>query len=227
MKRHEKQFSLVAVSARTSIGSLDKQKETVHSPAVSEVGKKQPGTTHTNNATFHRRYQKALVHCFKCKKVEHYARDCPSSGGKVEAPGQSSAKSAVLTATPVDTESALSSLSNEQLEQQLAQQKLSTKVSEIQSASTDSANVHVVKANSVVSDVVGSTPHLDLLLGDVSVSALIDSGSQSTIISRKLLHKTVRKAHSGGKPLPSLKVPVVKLFGKGGNNDCGQLDITA
>ena len=64
-------------------------------------------------------------------------------------------------------------------------------------------------------------------MGNVSVSALIDSGSQSTIISRELLHNTARKAHSGGKPLPSLKVPVVKLFGKGGNDDCRQLDITA
>ena len=56
-------------------------------------------------------------------------------------------------------------------------------------------------------------------MGDVSVSALVDSGSQSTIISRELLHKI--------KPLPSLKVPTVKLFGKGGDDDCRQLDITA
>ena len=35
------------------------------------------------------------------------------------------------------------------------------------------------------------------------------------------------KAHSGGKSLPSLKVPTVKLFGKGGDDDCRQLDITA
>ena len=203
--RHEKQFSEVAVSARKSIGSADKQKETVHSPTVSEAGKKQPGTTRrTNNATFHRRYQKALVHCFKCKKVGHYARNCPSNGGKVEAPGQSSAKSAVLTATPVETGSALSSLSIEQLEQQLAQWKLSLEVSEMQSASTDSANVHVVKANSVGTDVVGSAPHLDLPVGDVNASALVDSGSQSTIISGEFLHKIARKAHSGGTPLPSL-----------------------
>ena len=64
-------------------------------------------------------------------------------------------------------------------------------------------------------------------MGDVSVSALIDSGSQSTFISREHLHKIARKAHSGGKPLPSLKVPTVKLFGKGGDDDCRQLDITA
>ena len=88
------------------------------------------------------------------EKVGPYPRVCPSCGGKVEAPGQSSAKSAILTATPVETESALSSLSIEQLGQQLAQWKLSAGVSEMQSASTDSADVHVVKANSVGTDVV-------------------------------------------------------------------------
>ena len=91
-------------------------------------------------------------------------------------------------------------------------------MSEMQSASTDRADLHVVKANSVVTDVVGSNRHLDLS-GDVSVSALIDSESQSTIISRELLHKIARKARSGGKPLPSLKVPTVKLFGKDGDDD--------
>ena len=89
----------MAVSARKSIGSVDKQKETVHSHTVSEVGKEQPGTTHrTNNATFHRRYQKLWFIVSSVRRL----RDCPSSGGKVEAPGQSSAN-AFLTATPVDT----------------------------------------------------------------------------------------------------------------------------
>ena len=146
MERHEKQFSEVALSARKSNASVDKQKETSHPPTVSEVNKEQSRTTwQTGNSIIsHKQYQKASVQCFQCKKLGHYARDCPLNNSKMEAHGQSSAKSAVLTATPVETESALSSLSIEQLEEQLAQRKLSTEVSQMQSASTDSAEVRVV-----------------------------------------------------------------------------------
>ena len=104
----------------------------------------------------------------------HYARDCHFNGSKVEAPGRSSANTAALTATPVETESALNSLSIEQLEQQLAQRKLSTEESQMQSASTDSAEVHVVESNPTLNNVVEPTPHLDLSVGDVNVSALVD-----------------------------------------------------
>ena len=97
----------------------------------------------------------------------------------------------------------------------------------MQSASTDSAEVRVVESTPTLDNVVGPNPHLDLSVGDVNVSALIDSGSQSTIISRELLHKIAKKARSEGKPLPSLKLPTVKLFGKGGPVNRRQLDITA
>ena len=39
LERHEKQFFEVAVSARKSIGSVDKQKETVHSRTVSRMAR--------------------------------------------------------------------------------------------------------------------------------------------------------------------------------------------
>ena len=123
LERHEKQFSEVTVSARKSNDSVDKQKETSHPPTVSEVNKEPSRTTRRtgNSIISHKRYQKASVQCFQCKKLGHYARECPLNNSKMEAHGQSSAKSAVLTATPVETESALGSLSIEQLEEQLAQ----------------------------------------------------------------------------------------------------------
>ena len=229
LEHHEKQFSEVAVSARKSNVSVDKKKETSHSPTVSVVNEEQSRTTRRtgNSIISHKRYQKASVQCFQCKKLGHYARECPLNNSKMEAHGQSSAKSAVLTATPVETESALSSLSIEQLEEQLAQQKLSTEVSQMQSASTDSAVVRIVESKPTLDNVVGPTPHLELSVGDVNVSALVDSVSQSTIISREFLHKIAKKARSEGKPLPSLKLPTVKLFGKGDPDDRRQLDITA
>ena len=75
LKRHEKQFSELAVSARKSNVSVDKQKETSHPPTVSEVNKEPSRTTwRTGNSIIsHKRYQKASVQCFQCKKLGHYA----------------------------------------------------------------------------------------------------------------------------------------------------------
>ena len=62
----------------------------------------------------------------------------------------------------------MSSLSIEQLEEQLAQRKLNTEVSQMQSASTDSAEVHVVDSKPTLDNVVGPTPHLKLSVGDIN-----------------------------------------------------------
>ncbi len=51
----------------------------------------------------------------------------------------------------------------------------------------------------------------------------MDSGSQSTIISRSTFHQVARKLHSEGEPLPKLTLPTVKVYGKYKR----ELDITA
>ena len=77
----------------------------------------------------------------------------------------------------------------------------------MQAVSLDSAEVSVVSSSAGVSGVVGPTPHLGLAVEGVQVGALVDSGSQSTSISRSLLHEIAKKLHSEGKELPSLTQP--------------------
>ena len=50
------------------------------------------------------------------------------------------------------------------------------------------------------------------------MSAMVDTWSQSTIVSRSLLHKVFKhNMEKEGKPLPKLECPSTKLRGKGGH----------
>ena len=58
----------------------------------------------------------------------------------------------------------------------------------------------------------------DVSVEGVSVPALVDTGSQSTIISRSFLHKVFAHVKTSGKELPRLEQPCTNLFrGKGGH----------
>jgi len=57
---------------------------------------------------------------------------------------------------------------------------------------------------------------LPVKIGGVSVEALVDTGSQSTIISRALLHEIGSYCRNQGTPLLTLEKPTVHLFGKDG-----------
>ena len=78
-------------------------------------------------------------------------------------------------------------------------------------AAKEEAKVDTMTADLPVSPTVGPTPHLCVEVEGVSVIALVDSGSQSTIILQPLLHKISKKLRSQGKPLPELLLPTVKL----------------
>ena len=56
---------------------------------------------------------------------------------------------------------------------------------------------------------------------------MVDTGSQSIIISRGMLHKIDKHLTSKGKPMPQLKVPTVKLYGKDGKKTQQELNISA
>ena len=56
---------------------------------------------------------------------------------------------------------------------------------------------------------------------------MVDTGSQSTIISCSLLHKIGQKSRSQGEPLPVLEKPNARLFGKDGARGGRELTITA
>lgn len=97
----------------------------------------------------------------------------------------------------------------------------------MEEASAARAQVDVVVSDREASSVVGPTPILNATVEGVPVGALVDSGSQSTIISRSLLHQVARKLRAEGKQLPKLTKPTVKLYGKDGQSGKGELNITA
>ena len=58
--------------------------------------------------------------------------------------------------------------------------------------------------------------YLDVTIQEQPVTAVVDSGSQATIISRGFLHQIGQRLYHQGCPLPLLELPTMKLYGKGG-----------
>ena len=75
----------------------------------------------------------------------------------------------------------------------------------------------------IVTGAVGPTLLLDVSIEGVPVAAVADTGAQSTIISRSMLHRVHKHMKSQGKSLPKLELPSPPLYGKSGS----ALDITA
>ena len=57
---------------------------------------------------------------------------------------------------------------------------------------------------------------LPLLVEAVSVDAVVDTGSQSTIVSKEFLERVDQHLQGQGKSPPSLRVPQIRLYGKSG-----------
>ena len=120
---------------------------------------------------------------------------------------------------------ALEDLSEHQLEELLAKRRLQNE----QTLLTDSfGHMNVISASeNSHSKAVGATVCLPITIEGVAVEVLVDTGSQSTVISRSMLHKIARHARSKGEPLPILEKPTVRLFGKDGAGGGRELVITA
>jgi len=86
--------------------------------------------------------------------------------------------------------------------------------------------VDMVTVDDLPSSVVGPNLLLALQIEGVQVSALVDTGSQSTIISHQVLHDIGKHLHSQGKPLPQLEKPSARLYGKDGQKGNRPLNIT-
>ena len=100
-------------------------------------------------------------------------------------------------------------LSDRELEQELSKHRLEK---ELQLASES-----VESSVNVVTGAVGPSYWLHITVEGLSVSALVDTGSQSTITSRSLLHKVFKHLKENGKALPTLDHPCTKFKGKGGH----------
>ena len=141
--------------------------------------------------------------CWICGKLTHLARNCKES--HLEASGRSgrASRTAHLTAAPQPVN--VEDLTEEQLEKLLNQRRLS-KEKDLLTQSTVSS-VNTITAKPMVGDAVGPTLYCDLKIEGVATEAMVDTGSQSTIISRALLHRIAKNLEAQQRPLPELELP--------------------
>ena len=166
------------------------------------------------------------ISCYRCGGTGHYARNCKSVPSKPqsEAPGKSSTSTSRSAAIKSES-SHPQKFTEEQLEEMLARVRLEKEASLLHK---QTAKVDTVSADKgAITEAVGPTLYVDLTIEGVSVQAMVDTGSQSTIISRDVLHKVGRHLASQGKPLPQLQVPTVRLYGKDGKKTKSELNISA
>ena len=75
--------------------------------------------------------------------------------------------------------------------------------------------------------VVGPSLYFDIDMEGVRVTAMVDSGSPTTIISCLLLHRIANKLRSDFKPIPELLPPSLCLYGNDGPKRGPELLVTA
>ena len=164
--------------------------------------------------------------CYRCGGSGHYARNCRSVSSKPqsEAPGKSTTSTSRSAAVKSES-SHPQKFTEKQLEEMLAKVRLEKEASLLHE---QSAKVDTISADKcAITDAVGSTLYVDLTIEGVPVQAMVDTGSQSTIISRDILHQVGRQLASQGKPLPQLKVSSVRLYGKDRKKTQCELNISA
>lgn len=154
----------------------------------------------------------------------HFARSCTHTPPRSEVPGLytsqvpgrhaasrnepsgrgPSAQTATLTANP--------SSAGFTVEETSAKRQLERENLLLRHTSTSSGiQVDMVTCRQVR---VGCTLPLAIQIEEVQVSALVDTGSQSIIISHQVLQDIGKHLHSQGKPLPQLEKPLARLYGK-------------
>ena len=237
LEQHEKQYQESAASR-----SGDKQDKPIR-PSSQQKGN--GGAQQKYDSERNTFYKYVPIHertCYNCNKVGHLSRDCKLHTVKTkkqwEAPGRGSKErsapksscSAVLESvvSESDTKPVSSSgeLSTKQLRELLTQRQLQDEQNMLDSG-TNVVNADTIGVKEEGPKAVGPTLFLKVQIGGVPVEAMVDTGSQSTIISRSLLHKIGRCRKSKGEPLPALEKPTARLFGKDGEGGGKELTITA
>ena len=141
--------------------------------------------------------------CHACHRFGHIARNCRFRHRRsAEAPGRSQDSNSRLVTSAAG-------LSDEQLEEELTKRRIDKEQELVDECMESSVNV--------VTGAVGPSYWLQISVEGVVVPALVDTGSQSTIISRPLLHKVFCHLKKAGKELPKLEYPCTKFKGKGGH----------
>ena len=241
LEKHDKQISATAAIKGDAKSSSDRSKQPQNTyksftnPKNQKTSQDQAPQTFANRGFKSNRptgpgSQRGSMHnqpfrggCFLCGGP-HLARACPHPhrGTHSEAPGRSSneSRSAQVTATPTVT-----TFTEDELVKMLGECRL--KKEEALLAEKGSQCDTVSSTNKQTSDAVGPTLVLQVLIEGVQVEAMVDMGSQSTVVSQAVLHEVGKRLHQEGREMPQLRVLTVRLYGK----DCGgekrELDITA
>ena len=148
------------------------------------------------------------IQCRACGQYGHIARNCGQKRRQgAESPGRQDVGAPAKPKASLQVCS-VADYSDQELEQELTRRKPDK---EQQLADEPAKSVNVVTG------AVGSAYLLDVSVGGLVVSALVDTGSQSTIISRAFLHKVFAHMRSLGETPPRLQEPCTRFKGKGGN----------
>ena len=129
--------------------------------------------------------------CFNCYHSGHIARNCRKPRPNAEAVGRQKVLSLVAE------------ISDEQLQVELASRKLARKEQLLQAAQPSIVNM--------VEGASGPTLVLDIQVEGLNATAVVDTASNSTIISQTLLHDIKFHLRSMGNPVPKLERPCLTL----------------
>ena len=157
--------------------------------------------------------------CFRCKETGHTRQECPL---KREAPGRTKVAAASAVGAK-ESAARAEDLTETQLEQLLAKRRRDRE----QSLLTPNSQTNTVRASGVHAEAVASLLELDVCIEGLPIKAMVDTGAQSTIISRSTLHAVSRHLRQQGREAPQLEIPTVHLYGKDGEKGGKELQITA
>ena len=163
--------------------------------------------------------------CHACQQPGHLARHCPDKNKK-EAPGRSTKVVSHTSCLAAEESKSYDDLSDEQLESILAQQRLHKERQLLTESEKSDVNC-IVPTKVVTGKAVGPSLYFDINIEGVPVTAMVDSGSPTTIISRSLLHQIANKLRQDSKPIPELLTPSLRLYGKDGPKGGPALLVTA
>ena len=213
LEEHERQFSASAESrsgkSGRKSGSADPRKNPSHK-------KTEPETTRTNPEESTHSSKPKERRCYICKETGHFRRDCPL---RSETPGRSKPTNAGSSS---NAGTMAADLTEDELEQLLAQKRLAK-----EGALLPSSNNTVNAASEGKAGAIGSLLEVEVNIEGVPVKALLDTGAQSTIISRSTLHSIVKHLQECDQPVPRLELPTARLYGKDGEKGGKALYITA
>ena len=220
-EQHEKQYSEAAASR-----SDQRPKKAGSSKPVpnSTQDSRPPKQVKPVDASVQPSVQKPRL-CHVCQQPGHLARHCPDRNKK-EALGRSTKTVSRTSCLAAEESKSCDDLSDEQLESILAQRRLHKERQLLTKSGNSDVNC-IVPTEGVTGKAVGPSLYFDIDIEGVRVTAMVDSGSPTTIISRSLLHRIANKLRSDSKPIPELLPPSVRLYGKDGPKGGPELLVTA